>query len=82
MKKKVFLISILFLVHLALSSGTLPQSNIPLPGLNLKQIKDIIDTASGERALNHIRHLTLHHRWFVSDGYHEAALYIQKIVGL
>jgi len=42
------------------------------------QVKSIIDTASGEHALTHIRQLALHHRWFVSDGYHEAALYIQS----
>ncbi len=50
------------------------QTGAP-PGLTLEQVRAIIDTASGDRALNHIRELTLHHRWFVSDGYFEAAEY-------
>lgn len=61
------------------------QTDTPLPGLSPDQVKAIVDTASGERALNHIRHLTLHHRWFVSDGYFDAAQYVlenAKAIGL
>lgn len=49
----------------------------PFPTLSLKQAQEIIDAASGERALHHIRRLTLHHRWFVSDGYLDAAGYVR-----
>ncbi|MCK4337824.1 MAG: hypothetical protein KAX11_07755, partial [Candidatus Aminicenantes bacterium] len=78
MRKKFTHSFILLFISLTISNVIIAKSNRPVPGLSLKQIKEIINTASGERALNHIRHLTLHHRWFVSDGYHEAALYIQK----
>lgn len=78
MRKKFIHSFILLFISLTISNVIIAKSNRPVPGLSLKQIKEIINTASGERALNHIRHLTLHHRWFVSDGYHEAALYIQK----
>ncbi|MBN1222728.1 MAG: DUF4910 domain-containing protein [Candidatus Aminicenantes bacterium] len=69
---------LVFLILLLVSSLIPAQKNEAVPGLTLEQIMAIIDTASGEHALNHIRQLTLHHRWFVSDGYHQAALYIQK----
>lgn len=78
MTRKFIRLFVLLCIPLAFSGIIIAQLNSPVPGLTLNQIKEIIDTASGERALNHIRHLTLHHRWFVSDGYHEAALYIQK----
>lgn len=78
MRKKFIHSFILLFISLAISNVIIAKSKRPVPGLSLKQIKEIIDTSSGERALNHIRHLTLHHRWFVSDGYHEAALYIQR----
>jgi len=69
----LFILFILF----AISSLLIARAHSPIPGLTVDQIKAIIDTASGEHALTHIRQLALHHRWFVSDGYHEAALYIQ-----
>jgi len=78
MKKRAVLLLILFAFLSIFSESLRPQPDSPLPGLTLEQVKAIIDTASGERALNHIRHLSLHHRWFVSDGYHDAALYIQR----
>ena len=62
---------------LLLGSGE-NASRHPLPALSLPQIQSIIDQASGERALNDIRHLSLIHRWFNSDGYDEAAAFIQK----
>ena len=68
----------LFFILLGCSNFFLADLNSPVPGLSLYQIKEIINTASGERALNHIRYLSQSHRWFVSDGYHEAALYVQK----
>lgn len=49
-----------------------------IPGLTSEQTAAIIDHVSGERALKHIRHLALHHRWFVSDGYNKAAEYIKR----
>jgi len=67
----------LILVCLFIASSGRPQREEPtLPGLTSEQIMAIIDAASGERALNHIRRLTLLHRWFVSEGYHQAAQYI------
>ncbi len=53
----------------------------PLPPLSPQQAQIIIDAASGDRALGHIRQLALHHRWFVSDGYLEAARYIGEQAG-
>jgi hypothetical protein len=70
--------SILISILLLTTSLLAAQAGSPIPGLTVDQIKAIIDTASGEHALYHIRQLALHHRWFVSDGYHEAALYIQS----
>ncbi len=61
------------------------RAETPPPGLTLEQIKAIIDTASGDRAWNHVSQLTLHHRWFVSDGYFDAAQYVEakaKEIGL
>jgi len=61
------------------------HAETPPPGLTLEQIKSIIDIASGDRAWNHIQQLTLHHRWFVSDGYFDAAQYVEaeaKEIGL
>ncbi len=57
----------------------------PLAGLSLKQAQAIIDAASGDRALRHIYQLALYHRWFVSDGYLDAAGYVRaqaEAVGL
>ena len=78
MKQSKILLFFSLILSLSLFSNVWSQSETPLPGLTLDQIKAIINAASGERALNHIRYLTLYHRWFVSDGYHKAALYIQK----
>jgi hypothetical protein len=47
-----------------------------LPSLSSGQVQAIIDRASGERALDDIRRLSLIHRWFVSPGYDEAASYV------
>jgi len=78
MKQSKILLFLSLILSLSLFSNVWSQSETPLPGLTLDQIKAIINAVSGERALNHIRYLTLYHRWFVSDGYHKAALYIQK----
>ncbi len=78
MKKKTFF-WLLFLMIFFLSSGVqFAQDGSFIPGLSEEQIKAIFDSASGMRAFNHIRQLCLHHRWFVSDGYHEAAKYIEQ----
>jgi hypothetical protein len=69
----------LIAVCLFIASPGKPQREEPtLPGLTSEQIMALIDSASGERALNHIRRLTLLHRWFVSEGYHQAAQYIAE----
>ena len=71
--------SILFLAIIGLTffieSGQSSELK-PLPALTLGQVQAIIDRASGERALNDIRHLALLHRWFNSEGYDEAAAYV------
>jgi len=78
MRKFRSLTAVIFLGFFVIISLLHAQSPGPIPGLTPDQIKVLIDTASGEHALTHIKHLALHHRWFVSDGYHKAALYIQK----
>jgi aminopeptidase YwaD len=75
--KKLTLSFMIFLMIFVLSAySSAIQADDPVPGLDIEQIKGIIDAASGARALNHIRHLSLFHRWFVSDGYGEAARYV------
>jgi hypothetical protein len=78
MRKVKCVLLILVFLFLSLANPASARTDQSVPGLTLDQIKAIIDTASGELALTHIRQLTLHHRWFVSDGYHEAALYVQS----
>lgn len=78
MKTKQTSIFIILALYLSFIPYSAAQEKSLLPSLSSEQVKAIIDTASGERALNHIRQLCLHHRWFVSDGYHEAALYVKK----
>jgi len=73
-----YVLSILICLFLFITNPISIQGDQSVPGLTLDQIKSIIDTASGELALTHVRQLALHHRWFVSDGYHEAALYVQR----
>jgi len=58
------------------AAGQTGVDSRPLPGLSLKQAQAIIDASSGDPPLNHIRRLSLRHRWFVSDGYMEAAEYV------
>ncbi len=66
------------LLLILVSSPTLrADSDETPPGLTPEQIRSIIDTVSGDRAHTHIRHLALHHRWFVSDGYFAAADYVR-----
>ncbi len=69
-----FMIFLAIFILSAYSSAI--QADDPVPGLDIEKIKGIIDAASGTRALNHIRHLCLFHRWFVSEGYGEAARYV------
>lgn len=59
-----------------LRGGPAPEDPAVLPSLSAGRVRAIIDRASGERALNDIRRLSLLHRWFVSPGYDEAASYI------
>ena len=59
-----------------LRGGPAPEDPAVLPSLSSGRVRAIIDRASGERALNDIRRLSLLHRWFVSPGYDEAASYI------
>jgi aminopeptidase YwaD len=75
--KKIGIFSFIISLCLVLGSGE-NAKHYPLPTLSFPQILSIIDQASGERALNDIRHLSLIHRWFNSDGYDEAAAYIQE----
>jgi len=69
---------IILLIGLAaiLRGGPAPEDPDVLPPLSSGRVKAIIDGASGERALNDVRHLALLHRWFVSPGYDEAASYV------
>lgn len=78
MSKRKISILISFFIFLSSAFIVNGEEESPVPGLSLDQIKSIIDTASGERALTHIRQLSLFHRWFVSEGYYKAAAYIQK----
>ncbi len=78
MKKRILVYSSFLLLILWGSKDLWLNETSPIPGLTADQIKAVFDTASGDRALNDIRHLVLHHRWFVSDGYHEAAEYVQQ----
>ena len=73
-EKRVLLIAIAGLSVL-LQSGRASDREV-LPGLSPGRVQAIIDRASGERALNDIRRLSLIHRWFVSPGYDEAASYV------
>lgn len=77
MIKKGTLVAIL-LIGLAavLRGGPAPEDPAVLPSLSSGRVRAIIDEASGERALNDIRRLSLLHRWFVSPGYDEAASYV------
>ena len=76
MRKSIYgLIGLIAAAWLAASPAAAPVD--PLPGMNMDRIHAVIDTASGLRALAHIRHLAMHHRWFVSDGYDRAAGYIR-----
>jgi len=75
MSKRCVLVSVLVLLLMAGLVGAAETG--PLPGLSLKQAEAIIDAASGDLALNYIRQLALHHRWFVSDGYLAAASYVR-----
>ena len=82
--KRTGLFFMLMAFSLFLKSGANPDFK-PLPSLTMEQIQTIIDHASGERALDDIRHLSLLHRWFNSDGYDEAANYVlnkTKEIGL
>jgi aminopeptidase YwaD len=76
MKKSPLRSMIFLMIFLLFAYPSTIQADEPVPGLDIEQIKSIIDAASGERALNHIRHLSLFHRWFVSDGYKKAARYV------
>jgi aminopeptidase YwaD len=73
-EKRVLLAAIVGLSVL-LQSGWASDRDV-LPGLSPGRVQAIIDRASGERALNDIRRLSLIHRWFVSPGYDEAASYV------
>ena len=73
-KKGAFII--IFGLSAVLRGGPAPDDRDVLPSLGSSRVRAIIDRASGERALNDIRHLTLLHRWFVSPGYDEAASYV------
>ena len=84
MKKTIMCVVILLCVGVLIPASAWSQPDAP-PGLTLEQIRAIVDTASGDRAWDHISQLTLHHRWFVSDGYFDAAEYVQaeaKAIGL
>ncbi len=74
-KKRALIIMIIGL-SAVLRGGPAPEDPAVLPSLSSGRVRAIIDRASGERALNDIRRLSLLHRWFVSPGYDEAALYI------
>ena len=75
-RKRALLIAVAGLA-LLLQAGRAASDRDVLPSLNLGQVLSIIDRASGERALDHIRHLSVIHRWFVSPGYDEAAAYVR-----
>jgi aminopeptidase YwaD len=77
MRKRSTRFSFILALAVLFSARAQSQTDAP-PGVTLEQIRAIIDTASGDRALNHIRELTLHHRWFVSDGYFDAARYVEE----
>jgi hypothetical protein len=75
----------MLLFILPLESLLYAQSDSKIPGLTLDQVKALFDEVSGEAAWNSICHLSLLHRWFVSDGYHVAAEYMRnqaKAIGL
>ena len=69
-EKRALLFAIAGLAVL-LQSGRASDRDV-LPSLSSGQVQAIIDRASGERALDDIRRLSLIHRWFVSPGYDEA----------
>jgi len=77
--KKALAIGLVAIAGLSvlLQSGRAADRDV-LPSLSLDQVRAIIDRASGERALDHIRRLSLIHRWFVSPGYDEAASYVRE----
>jgi aminopeptidase YwaD len=77
-KPAIILPATLLILSLLTPSSSAAQERTPLPGLSLHQAQGIIDAASGDLALNHIRRLVLHHRWFVSDGYLDAAAYVRE----
>lgn len=77
-KPTVVFSAMLLSIFLATAKPAAAQEVAPLPGLSLQEAEAIIDAASGDRALNHIRRLALYHRWFVSDGYLEAAAYVRE----
>lgn len=76
--KKYFRRFYIIWVVFALAAPPAASAADPVPGLSLEQVKAVIKTASGLRALDDIRNLCRHHRWFVSDGYDAAADYVRN----
>jgi aminopeptidase YwaD len=48
------------------------------PVLSINQLQGLIDTISGETALDHIRYISQYWRWAPSQGFHEVAEYVVK----